>query len=316
MVRIWVPSLLAGMLIATAVAADEPLAPPDVAPLAALVSRPTGDCNAADFFLKAEEILRPELGRTEIALSRDHPAALAALQGLACRRCEFPYSRRLTLPPTEQPIPMGRLYLGLAAMLSGEGAQLLAAGKPTEAQRTFGQAVQLGLLLQEEPGITIVQEIMALSVLARGAEGLGDLAVARGDDATAATCARFLAGRQSYVDGATRFVRDLGYSELIRQPSAQAEKVKSIASAYATMKAPALRAEMLLYLCLSWRLVDEPSAASAARGILESARRDEDPRIRALAEWGLALTQDAAREQVRIMASSPWPGSVYTTKDQ
>jgi hypothetical protein len=203
---------------------------------------------------------------------------------------------------------MSRLYTSLAAMLYAEGAERLAAGKLTEAEHRFGEAIGLGLLLHEEPGLTIIQEIFALNVLARGAEGLGDLAIARGDETTAATCARLLAGRRAYVDAATRFVRELGYGELAGPaPRAQAEKVKSVAAAYASTKALSLRAEILLYLSLAWRLVDEPSAASAARGILESARQAEDQRVRALAEWGLSLTPDAAREQVRIMASSPWP---------
>jgi hypothetical protein len=306
MSRLCASLLLAG-LTATLAGASELPPPPDVAPIAALVTRPTGNCNAADSFLRAEEILRPELDRNELALQRSHPAVVATLAGLACRRCEFPYSRRLAIPPTEQPIPMSRLYAGVAAMLFEEGEGLLAAGRPSEAERSFVDAARLGLLLHEEPGLTIIQEILALNVLARAAEGLGDLAIARGDETTAATCARFLARRRAYVDGAMRFVRELGYARLARDPRTQADKVREVVAVFAATQSPALRAEMLLYLSLASGLVENVDARSAARAILEEARSNPDQRIRALAEWGLMLTPDAAREQVRIMASSPWP---------
>ena len=179
------------VLLAAGEASAAPAAPerPDVRPIAALIARPTVDCNAATFFLQAERVYREtaaaELKKPHaqrLPLPPEHPAAKLVLEGTECGRAEFPYSRDFAIPPTNQEIPMRALYWTTATGLGEEAQRLRAAGKTAEARETFARVTQLGLLLYEDPGITYIQDVISLNVLSKGVEGLGDLALARHDE--------------------------------------------------------------------------------------------------------------------------------------
>lgn len=286
---------------------------PDVAPIAALIERPAGDCNAAERFLRAEEIYRErELRKPSEErkpLPADHPAMQLVLEGLECRRCEFPYSADLAIPPTEQTIPMSALYWAASAGLVERGRELYEAGHTRPAREEMGHALQLGLLLFEEPGITFIQQLVALRVLADAAEGLGDLAIASGDEDDAAACARFLARSHAYRDDLGVLMREvLAYPPLQNDPESHAPAVQRIAPLFDATANKAIQLEILLYLSFA-RAVLAPSAArDAAEATLQRARRSPDRRIGQLAKWGLGLDAGEAR---RILGDvSGWPASM------
>jgi hypothetical protein len=285
---------------------------PDVAPLAALVERSSGDCNAADKFLEAEEIYRVgELrkpAQERMPLPADHPAMKLVLEGSECRRCEFPYSADLTIPPTDHPIPMSALYFASAAGLAERGRTAREEGREDRSRLEYGRAMQLGLLLFEDPGMTFIQQLIALGVLSQAAEGLGDLAIAGGDEDVAATCARFLARTHRYRDEMKALVGGvLAYKPLLADPGSRAAQVREVAPLVDATTNKAIQLEVLIYLGFARALVDDPSARDAARTALERARRSPDARIRKLANWGLGLDTDEAR---RILGDAmSWPES-------
>ncbi|MCG6925787.1 MAG: hypothetical protein LJF30_10805 [Acidobacteria bacterium] len=283
---------------------------PDVAPLAALIDRPSGDCNAAERFLEAEETYRrdelrkPTEQRTP--LPPDHPAMKLVLAGLECRRCEFPYSVDLTLPPTEHPIPMSAVYWAASAGLVERAGMLQREGRTAESRKELGRVVHLGLLLIEDPGMTFIQQLIALRVLSQGAEGLGDLAITDGDEDVAATCARFLARTHAYRDDMRALVGgELAYPPLLADPGSQGAQVRKVAPLFDATANKAVQLEVLVYLGFARALVDEPAARDAAGATLERARRSPDRRIRKLGDWGLGLEEGEAR---RILGEAVgWP---------
>jgi hypothetical protein len=300
--------LLAGLAASGAAVPSLPT-PPDVGGLVALAPRPTGPCNAATYFERAEQAFVAS-GRADAklplrALAPDDPVLALVLQGMGCRTCEFPYSRTMAIPPTEQRIPASSLYRSAAEAFVEKGRSLQQQGRRDEAEGEFRKAVVLGRLLFEDPGITVIQDAISLSVLERGAEGLGDLALARGDARRAETCARFLAGARAYLEGSSRLVKGFPIRGLRDAPSAQREAVAAIAALDAPGLRGSLRVEVLMFVALARPVVaDPPPVVSQA---LERARRDRDPRIRALAEWGLRLDVREAQRLIAQLAGSPWP---------
>ncbi len=279
---------------------------PDVRPIAALAPRPERSCNAAVFFSRAEEAFFKGDRVAQGPLAADDPVLALVLEGMSCRSAEFPYSKTLTMPPTDQRIPASRLYRAATETFVRNGRELFQAGKPSAAEAGFRKAIVLGMLLYEEPGITVIQDTISLSILARGAEGLGDVALARGDKATAELCSRFIDDTRAYLEGASRFVKALPAPRaLLDRPAEQAGTVAAVAALdHPTVRA-SLRLEILLSLALARALLDAPPPA--ARQALERARQDPDPRLRALGEWALRLDSAEARRIAQQLAQSPWP---------
>jgi hypothetical protein len=284
--------------------------PPDTRALATLAPRPSGECNAATFFEQAEAVFR-QSGRSDFrlrpfALSPGDPALVLAMRGMECRASEFSYSRRMAIPPTKQPVPMYSLYRSMAARFIEDGRERLRRNQLALAEAEFRKAIVLGTLLYEDPGIVVVQDTIALSVLSRGAEGLGDAALVRGDRAVAAVCARFVADARAYLEGVGRFIRSLPYRGLLDSPRAQFDAVAAVASLDVSTVRPSLRVEILLLVSVARPLVDRPASLRLAAA-LDRAAHDADPRLRAIAEWGGGLERSEARRIAREMSGSPWP---------
>jgi hypothetical protein len=283
---------------------------PDVAPLAALVERPSGDCNAADSFLEAEEVYRrgelqkpPEERRP---LPAEHPAMKLVSEGLRCRRCEFPYSSDITIPPTDHPIPMSALYWAASAGLVARSDELRQEGHDDQSRQELARAMQLGLLLFEEPGMTFIQQLIALRILSQAAEGFGDRAIARGDEDVAAACARFLARTQAYRDDMRTLVGEvLAYPPLLADPQGQAVHVRQVAPLFTMTANKAIQLEVLIYLGFARALGDDPAVQDAVGATFDHARHSPDLRIRKLADWGRHLEADEVRRILRETVS--WP---------
>jgi hypothetical protein len=278
---------------------------PDVGPVIALAPRPSGECNAATFFAKAEKAFFAKSRETDAPLSADDPAMIEIRKGMACRSAVFPYSKTLALPPTDQRIPASRPYRAAAETFLRSGRQLLQAGQLNAAEAEFRKLIVLGTLLYEEPGITVIQDTISLSLLSRGAEGLGDAALARGDAATARVCARFVTAARAYLEGASGFVKTLSYRGLLDRPVEQQGTVSAIAALDTPTLRPALRLEILMFIALARPLLGATSAS--VDRTLERASRDRDPRIKALGEWALGLSAQDARRIIGTLATSPWP---------
>lgn len=282
---------------------------PAVGEIVALAPRPPGPCNAATFFQSAEQAFvarnRADAALALRALAPDDPVLALVLQGMSCRSCEFPYSRTMAIPPTEQRIPASSLYRSAAETFVEEGRRLEKQGRLGEAEAEFRKAIVLGRLLLEDPGITLIQDAISLSVLQRGAEGLGDVALARGDARRAETCSRFIVGARAYLEGSSRLVKGFPIRGLRDAPSAQREAVAAIAALDAPEVRGSLRVEILMFVALALPVVAD--LPPAVRGVLERARADRDPRIRAIAEWGRSLDAREAQRQITLLAGSPWP---------
>jgi hypothetical protein len=313
--------LLAGWLTALVLsgvggASAAPAVPerPDVRAIAALIERPNADCNAATFFLQAERVYREteaaELKKPHalrLPLPPEHPAAKLVLKGTECRRAEFPYSRDFAIPPTNQEIPMRALYWTTAIGLSEEAQRLRAAGKLDEARRTFARVTQLGLLLYEDPGITYIQDMISLNVLALGVAGLGDLALARGDKGAAEGCEAFLAASRAYLEQVGVFLRDvLPLTRLVPDP--EAGRIRDAATLLGVARNPTLKIELIQYLGIARPLCTRAETRTAIEQALKrSAKEDEDARIRKVAAWALATKAEEAREIIQGYLKHPSP---------
>ncbi len=278
---------------------------PDVSAVAALAPRPSGECNAADFFAQAETAFFSGNRDPDAPLSPDDPVMAYLLEGMACRSAVFPYSKTLAIPPTDQRIPASRPYRAATETFVRSGRQLARAGRLDAADAEFRKAIVLGTLLYEEPGITIVQDAISLSILSRGAEGLGDTALARGDSATAAVCSRFVTKARAYLEASSGFVKALPLRALAARLEDQEERVAAVAALDAPGLRPSLRVEILMFAALARPLL-KTTPPSVDRA-LERASRDVDPRIRALAGWASGLGVEEARRIIGTLASSPWP---------
>ena len=271
------------------IAAVEIPSPPSVDEISALVIRPIGDCNAADDYLKAEKLYRKtELRKPPEERSRMSPdSEIMKLveQGLTCRSCEFPFSLDMELPPYEQMIPMMALYRAAARTWRIQGDEALTLKDYETATAFYSKAVNLGLQLFEEPGITIIQDMISFACMQEGVEGLGDVFIATGDAEKAATCARFLANRAHYMDSLPDFV-----NHVLRGPdhplSGLTENYKEVALLYPTVTYLPIKVEIILTTgeLLAFNRKD-PEVLKYSGMILDNALKDQDERIRKTAKW-------------------------------
>jgi hypothetical protein len=296
---------LAVALLATASGAAPGLpSPPAVDGVLALAPRATSACNAAIPFEKAERAYFAAERDHQAPLERNDPVLAFVLEGMACRAAEFPYSRTLASPPTDQRIPATFPYRAATETFMRTGREHLRARQLDAAEAEFRKAIVLGRLLYEEPGFTIIQDAISMSILARGAEGLGDVALARGDRKTAALCARYVTDSRAYLEGATRFTKALPYAALLDEPQKQAERVAEIAALDDPALRLSLRGEILLFVALARPLLKAP--VPAADAALERSRRDPDARFRTLGEWASRLDAESARRIIRELGPSPF----------
>jgi hypothetical protein len=301
------------VLAALAPAAGAAVLPelPDTVSIVALAAPATRDCNAAEAFLAAQELFRQAGGFDAAAnakpIAREDQAMKLILQGLECRRCELPYSRDLAVPPWDQTIPPSKLFWAASRGLVEEGGRLRQQGRDAEAARSYAQAARLGALILEDPGMTYVQQLIALRILTEAAQGFGDLAIAEGDPERAAACARFIANSRAYRDGVGKFLREeLRSQALLEDADAQAEHVRQIAALFASTDNRAIQVEMLLYLGLARPLVRDARTRAAVDAALAQAARHPDRRLGKLAERCRTLTAEGARSDIRKY-SQPWP---------
>jgi hypothetical protein len=287
-----------------------------VKPIAALIARPTVDCNAATFFLQAETVYREtaaaELKKPHeqrLPLPPEHPAAKLVLEGAECGRAEFPYSRDFAIPPTNQEIPMRALYWATATGLGEEAQRLRAAGKTAEAREAFARVTRLGLLLYEDPGITYIQDVISLNVLSKGVEGLGDLALARHDERSAQACEAFLAASRAYLEQVGAFLREVvPAAALADGADREAGHIRGAAVLLAVARNPVVKIELLQYLGLARPLCADPETRSAIEQALgRSAKQEGDARIRKVAAWALATTPAEARGIIQGYVKHPSP---------
>ncbi|MBN2056072.1 hypothetical protein JW905_14175 [bacterium] len=273
-------------------AADIPK-PPDVTGLSGFVSRLTGDGNAADHFLAAEKVFLKDHDRKEIErpVDEDDEAFRLVEKGLGCGRCEFPYSATMAIPPYEQMIPMMSLYRSVVKRFRLLGDAALAKKDFATAEHWYGHCLVLGLMLWNEPGITIIQDMISMSCLSEGAEGLGDLAISRGDPDRAALCARFLAEKTAYLDALPLFVRDTLRGGM-NYPAKVSDSFRQVADVYETIDYNPLKLEILLAASEIVSFHKDKETLGVCARILGPASRDPDPRIRAVAEWTAGLSKE------------------------
>lgn len=273
--------------------------PPDVSTLYSMIERPANNCNAAEMFLNAEKMVRKSDDEiVEGRLKQNSDAYRLVMKGLECRRCEFPFSLDMKLPPYEQMIPMMKLYRSAAKTFSQNGEKALEKKKFEEAEMWFSNALNLGLLLWEEPGITIIQDMISLSCLTEGAEGMGDLFIAKGDEDNAAACARFLAQKNAYLDALPRFV-----NQKLRNkdewPRKASEEFKQIALLYPTVRYLPLKLEILLAVAELNAFTLDRETSELCRRVIDEGKKDPDARIRKTAEWAEELKKANGIEMIK-----------------
>jgi hypothetical protein len=282
---------------------------PETAPIVALAAPDARDCNAATAFLAAQAAYRTELTKPAAErkpLTLQDEAMKLILQGIECRRCEFPYSGDLAIPPGNQEIPPSSLFWAASRSLVEEGARLRQQKHEAEAAYAYAQTARLGVLILEDPGMTYIQQLIGLRILTEAAEGLGDLAVAQGDPERAATCARFIASSRAYREGLGRFLREeLRSQALLEDADAQAAHVREVAALFASTENRAIQVEILMYLGLARPLLKDEGARAAVEATLAQAARHPDRRLGKLAAWCRTVTAESARSAIH--ASASWP---------
>jgi hypothetical protein len=265
--------------------------PPPLDELASLIILPDGECNAADFYLEAENAYRG----TELIKSPEHRMTLPEHsgilklmeKGLLCRQCEFPYSREITLPPYNQMIPMMALYRAAAHTWRLQGDEALKNKAYSRAAACYHKPLVLGFQLFNEPGITIIQDMISFTCMQEGAEGLGDLYIAIGDAEKAAICARFLANRVRYIDALPEFVSSIlrGQNHPL---SGLTENYKAVSLLYPAVDYQPIKVEILLVTAelLAFNRKND-DLVTCCRMVIDHAVNDPDERIRKMAQWAL-----------------------------
>ncbi|MBN1550541.1 hypothetical protein JW979_03680 [bacterium] len=289
-------------LFSAVCAADELIPqPPDLSEIYQLVNQPAGDCNAADSYQKAEEMLRNDENLVKDGyLDENSEPYKLVLQGIECGRCVFPYSLDMKLPPYEQMIPMMKLYRSAAKTFARKGQEALEKKDYATAEKWFAKAVILGLQFWEEPGITIIQDLITMSILTEGVEGFGDLFIAKGDGPKAVACARYLAEKTAYNDALRDFVKNKLRNGDAWPPQAT-ETFKEIARLYPTLKYLPIKVEILLRTAEINAFDETQEAKEICRKVIEEGKRDADARIRKMAEWAESLPKDSAVELIKSL---------------
>lgn len=270
--------------------------PPPLEELSSLVILPDGECNAADIYLEAENIYRnTELKKSpEQRMNLPEQSEIMKLmeKGLHCRQCEFPYSRDVTLPPYNQMIPMMALYRAAAHTWRLQGDEALRNKEYSRAATSFQKPLLLGFQLFNEPGITIIQDMISFTCMQEGAEGLGDLYIATGDAEKAAVCARFLANRVRYIDALPAFVSSIlrGQNHPL---SGLTETYKEVALLYPAIDYQPIKLEILLATgeLLAFNRNNE-ELVTCCRLVIDHAVKDPDERIRKMATWAAEWTME------------------------
>jgi len=168
--------------------------------------------------------------------------------------------------------------------------------------------VSLGLLLYEEPGITFIQDLISLRVIAEGAKGLGDLAIAEENKDAAGTCAAFVEQSQAYTEGISRFIREqLTYEALLRNPDSQSAHIRELVDRYKKVSNPKVRLEIMLFAGLARPLMTDPDAIRELDALVAESLRDPDVRFQRLGAWIRDLDIESAREQLQEMTGSTLP---------
>jgi hypothetical protein len=288
--------MLLGILVPSLYAVDIPH-PPDLTAVIAMIERPDGSGNAADYYLEAEKKYRESTmhAKDRELVSETSEAYKLVLKGMACASCEFPYSRDMTIPPYQQMIPMMALYRSVARTFRKNGDDAFEKKSRDLARNWYAKAVNLGLHLWEEPGVTIIQDMIALAVIAEGVEGLGDVFIANGDADGAARCARFLAGKTRYLECLPRFVKDTlrgGDGKRFQVSSGYRE----VARRYGSITYTPLKIEILLTTAEIMAFPQPSADREICERILNSALKDPDQRVRVIAEWAVTLDKDKIEE--------------------
>lgn len=284
---------------------------PDSSGIVAMIKRPEEPCNAADFFRRAEDAYRPELEKKRedrSIIAKDHPALDLVLKGIKCKTCEFPYSKEMTIPPTEQLIPMAALYWAVAGRLAQDGRALFEEKKFDQSRELFSNAVILGLLLYEENGITFLQDMISLRVISEGAKGLGDLAIAEDNKDAARVYATFVEQSQLYIEGISRFIREqLTYEALLRDPNSQSAHIRKLVDLYKTVDNPRIRLEFLLFTGLAKPLITDPDAIREIDSLVTETLSDPDIRFQRMGNWIKSLDEKSATKELKEMIGSTLP---------
>ena len=271
--------------------------PPDVEVIAGMVTRPSGEGNAADFYLKAEKLYRDtELSKApeeRSFLNEDSEIYRLLEQGSACASCVFPYSAGMKIPPYEQMIPMMALYNAAAKTYSRNGDTALEAKQYDKAFQWYSKAVNLGLHLWYEPGITVIQDMITFNCLAQGVQGLGDYYIAKGDGDHAAKCARFLAEKTEYLDSIPKFVKGT-----LARPHKLTQDYRDLADLFPSIEYLPVKLEILLYTMELRVFVQDDEVMKLSSRIIESGMKHPDSRIRAVAEWARDVNAKKMRKML------------------
>jgi hypothetical protein len=258
-----------------------------------LVVRPQEEGNAADQYLKAEKILRDK----QAGESKQDPQTLLldegseefklVLEGLKCRRCVFPYSLDITVPPYETMIPMMLLYNTACRTFRAKGDTALKSKQYDQARDWYSKAVNLGLHIFEDPAITIIQDLISTKCIAVGIEGLGDLFIAQGETGKAEICRRFLTQKTEFSDRLSRFMRTT-----LSRPGKMSDEFREAAVVFPTIKYTSIKLEILIFASELHILSDNPEIRSLCAKIIADAKIDPDVRIRKVALWGDTLKRE------------------------
>ena len=273
--------------------------PPDLHAIYNLVTRPTGDCNAADYFRQAEAQLRDHSRDEKNGCLKEKSRSYELVeQGLNCRRCEFPFSLDMKLPPYEQMIPMMKLYRAAARTYAQNGREAMEKKDYAAAAQWFSKAVNLGLLLWEEPGITIIQDMITMVVLSEGVEGFGDMFIAQGNGDQAAVCAKFLAEKTAYMEALPKFVNRILRDQGAWPPRAT-DSYKEVARLYPTVTYLPIKVEILLTTAEINAFNEDADTKKLCHSVIEAGKADPDARIRKIAGWAEELSKSAIMEMVK-----------------
>jgi hypothetical protein len=283
--------------------------PPDLSEIYALITRPAGNCDGTQYYLKAEKLLFSGEMKGPYLDEKGKPYQLM-LEFLKCGKFVLPYSLEMKLPPVWQRNPSSLLLRGAAKTFRKKGDEALDAKHFDAAYDWYSKAVNIGLHVREEPGITIIQDTISMMCIGEGVEGLGDLYIAKGDVKKAAACARFLSNKTAYLDQTQNFLsRILGFNESsgrgFLEPKATPE-YREIVRQYPRIKHLPIKMEVLYATAVIHVFSDERETRAICMKVIKAAKRDSDPRFRKVAAWAETWSKEKIFEESVRYGSVEW----------
>lgn len=253
--------------------------------MAALVSLPTKPGNAADFYLKAENIVREkgvsDAVENEKYLKEDSEIYKLMMEGITYKWCVFPYSNEMTLPPYKHPITALNIHRFFTNNAIKKGDEAIEKKDLDKAYEMYSLAFTDGYHLWQDTGLTGIQKLLAAKLMKEAAEALLRMYIDKGDVKNAEICARFAASCQNFSGQITQFFNDIGSNRELKVT----DGFKEFIEIFPSITDPVIQYELLVHAGILKSFSNDETAKTVCEKAISMGKKLSDKRLVKVAEW-------------------------------